>query len=62
MESPSVLEELTKSTCYDFRAIRSVVMKHTWELMEKERLPFREAIKRSWEDVKVQCLKLGALV
>jgi hypothetical protein len=57
-----VLEELTKDICYDFRAVRSVVMRHSWELMEKERIPFRVAIKRSWEDVKKKCLELGALV
>ena len=59
---PQVLEDLNKNVCQDFRAVRSVVMKHTWELMEKEKLPFRTAIKRSWDEVKKQCLKLGAVI
>lgn len=64
VEEPAsrVLEQLTKDVCYDFRAIRSAVMKHAWELMEKERQPFRTAIKRAWDEVKRQCGKLGAVV
>jgi hypothetical protein len=57
-----VLEDLTKEVCYDFRAIRSAVMKRAWEIMDKEKVSFHDAIKRAWEEVKKQCWKLGAVV
>ncbi len=56
------LEELTKEVCYDFRAVRSTVMRRAWEIMDTEKVRFRDAIKRAWDEVKRQCWKLGAVI
>lgn len=53
---------LDKETCYDFRKVRAYVMCHAWELMEKEKIPFREAIRRSWSDTKTECAKISAII
>lgn len=58
----TIVEDLTKEICNDFRAIRSAVMRRAWELMDTEKIPFRNAIKRAWNEVKKQCFKLGAVV
>jgi hypothetical protein len=56
-EKKTVIEaRLTKEVCESFRGVRSVVMKRAHELMAEERLPFRDAIKRAWEEVKTTCL------
>jgi len=62
IKSYPVLGELTKEVCYDFRAVRSAVMRRAWEIMDTERVPFRDAIKRAWDEVKRQCWKLGAVI
>ena len=53
---------LTKDICYDFRGIRRWVMAKAWDLMEKERIPFREAIRRAWAEAKRECAELGAYI
>ena len=57
-----ILKTLTKDTCIDFRAIRRFVMAKAWELMEREKLPFREAIKKGWEYARAECGKLGVTI
>ncbi|MEM2445746.1 MAG: hypothetical protein QW734_03725 [Candidatus Bathyarchaeia archaeon] len=51
---------LTKDVCMDFRAIRARVLCRTWEIMEKEKIGFAPAIKKSWQEHKIECTKLGA--
>ena len=55
-------EPLTKDRCYDFRAIRQWVMCKTWDIMEKEHIRFADAIKKAWEEAKIQCLAVGARI
>jgi len=63
MKCKILLEKgLDKETCYDFRKVRAYVMCHTWELMEKEKIPFREAIRRSWADTKKGCAEVSAII
>ena len=58
-----VLEQpMTKERCYDFREIRSWVMYRAWEILETEKVPFRTAISRAWDDAKRKCAELGAIV
>ena len=58
-----VLEQpMTKDVCYDFREVRSRVMYKAWQIMEEERVPFREAIKRAWDWAKGECAEVGAIV
>ena len=51
---------LTKDVCYDFRGIRRWVMCKAWEIMEKEKVPFRTAIRTAWDEAKKLCLEIGA--
>jgi len=51
-----------KEICWDFREIRAVVMCKAWELMEKEHIPFREAIRRAWDWAKIECAEAGAYI
>ncbi|MEO0090936.1 MAG: hypothetical protein ABIK75_07530 [candidate division WOR-3 bacterium] len=44
----------------DFRAIRARVLCRAWEIMEKEKIGFAPAIKKSWQEHKIECTKLGA--
>jgi hypothetical protein len=55
-------EPLTKEQCYDFRAIRRRAMAFGWKRYESERIPFREAIKKGWSDVKSACKEIGAII
>jgi len=58
-----VLEKgVTKDVCYDFRRIRAYVMCKAWKIMEEEKVPFRSAIKRAWDEAKRECAEAGALV
>ena len=58
-----VLERpITKDLCYDFRGIRQWVLCNTWKLMEEKRIPFAQAIRESWRQVKDKCIKVGAVV
>ena len=53
---------MTKERCYDFREIRRWVMCKAWELMETEKLRFRDAVKKAWDLVRIECAKVGAYV
>jgi len=53
---------LTKDVCYDFRAIRQKVMCRAWQLMEERKLPFRDAVRTAWKEIKEECAKIGAVV
>ena len=53
-------EKLTKDRCFDFRGVRQWVMCRTWEMMEKERVPFAEGIRRAWDEIKSKCSEVGA--
>lgn len=55
-------EARTKEICWDFRQIRAVVMCRSWAILEKEHIPFREAVRRSWEWVKDKCYAAGAYI
>ena len=48
--------------CWDFREIRAVVMCLAWKKMEEEHMPFREAIRRAWDEVKIECAEAGAYI
>jgi len=55
----AVLERgITRDVCLDFREIRRFVICKAWKIMEKEKVPFRDAIKRSWAGAKEECRKL----
>jgi len=66
MAFPLTKEELeatlTKDACYDFRLVRSFVMRRCWNIFQEEKIPFGQTVKRAWADVKEVCLKRGALV
>ena len=53
---------LDKETCYDFRKVRGYVMCKAWDIMDKERVPFREAIRRSWAETKSECMEKSAVI
>ena len=55
-------KEKRKNICWDFRAIRAVVLCRSWELMEKEHIPFRSAVKRAWDWAKDKCAEVGAYI
>jgi len=55
-------EVLDPSTCYDFKEVRKWVMLRCWTIFEEERVPFREAIRRAWGDVKSVCREKGAYI
>jgi len=55
-------EKLTRDICYDFRAVRHWVMLRTWTIFEEERVPFREAVRRGWADVKAVCAEKAAYI
>jgi len=55
-------EPPTKEECFDFRAIRARVMCRAWEIMEEERVPFREAITKAWKNTKEACAKVKAII
>lgn len=42
--------------CQDFRKVRAYVMCKAHDVMAKERIPFRDAIRRGWQDVKKVCV------
>lgn len=55
-------QPMEKSVCYDFREIRSRVMYRAWQIMEEEKVPFKEAVKRAWAWAKSECAKVDAIV
>jgi len=55
-------EALTKERCHDFREQRRWVMCRAWDLMETEHIPFHDAIKRAWDELKERCAKIGAYI
>jgi len=48
---------ITKEICSDFRKTRSYVMCRAWDLVSKEKIPFRDAIRAAWEEVTRACMK-----
>lgn len=59
----AVLQEpMTKELAYDFKRIRARVMCRAWQAMETERIPFRVAISRAWEDIRREARQIGASV
>ena len=53
----AVLSKLySKELCMDFRAIRSRVMCSAWARMDEEHIPFRQAIREAWGDIRVECM------
>jgi hypothetical protein len=50
---------LDQNTCLDFRKVRAYVMCLAWDKMAKEKLQFRDAIRRSWEVTRDMCTRLG---
>jgi len=55
-------QPLTKDRCFDFRESRRWTMCKAWELMETQKIPFREARKLAWEELKKECAKIGAII
>jgi len=53
---------MTKSVCYDFREIRRWVMCKTWALMETEKLPFKDSIKKAWAEARAKCAEVSAAI
>jgi hypothetical protein len=49
-------QPLSKDVCYDFRKIRQWVMCKTWDTMEKEKISFKSAIRKSWSEAKKVCV------
>jgi len=55
-----VLEKgITEAICKSFRGIRSWVMCRAFELIEKEKMGFRDALKTAWAEAHEKCLELG---
>lgn len=50
----TVLGEIPK--CYDFSGTRRFAACRAWDLMESEKISWREAISRAWEEVKSKCV------
>jgi len=50
------LKALSPQVCKDFRAVRKIVMKEAHRLIREEKLPFKEAMSKSWAEVKTKCL------
>ncbi len=58
-----VLEKgVSKDICYDFRKVRSYVMCKAWDILDREKVPFRSAIRRAWEEAKKECAEAGAII
>ena len=55
-------QPITKELCYDFRKTRQWVLCNSWALMEKEKIRFGDAIKKSWTDLKAKCAEAGAIM
>jgi len=55
-------QPVTKDLCYDFRKIRQRVLCRAWELIEKEKIPFRDAIRKSWREIKEECARISAVI
>jgi len=53
---------LTREICQDMRARLSWLLCHAWDIHEKERISFREAVRRSWNDLKSGCLERGVVI
>lgn len=47
---------LSKESCADFKGVRKIVMKEAHRLIREEKISFREAMIRSWAEVKRKCL------
>jgi len=58
--SAILAEALTKDRCFDFRGVRQWVMCRSWELIEKERKRFGDAIRQAWREIKDKCRDIGA--
>lgn len=55
----SLEEPVTREICLDFRGVRRRVMCAAWRSMEEEKVPFREAVRRSWDQVLAGCREAG---
>lgn len=54
----SILNEpYSPEMCADFRRMRSRVMCRAWELMDKQRMTFKEAVNAAWKEVKAGCVQ-----
>jgi hypothetical protein len=50
---------LDKELCLDFREVRRRNMCRAWEILEKEKVTFKEAVKRSWDETLEGCRSAG---
>jgi hypothetical protein len=53
---------LTKDRCFDFRESRRWALCETWKLFEERKIPFKEARKLAWEEMKKKCAEIGAYI
>ncbi len=52
-------EPVSRETCLSFRDVRRRVMCDTWKRVEEEKIPFREAVRRSWDKALEDCRGAG---
>jgi hypothetical protein len=55
-------QPLTKDRCFDFSESRRWAMCRSWEIFEKQKIPFSEARKLAWEELKKKCAEIGAYI
>ncbi len=48
-----------KDACLDFRDTRARVMCQAWHIMDEEKVPFKEAVRSSWDRSKKDCAVVG---
>jgi hypothetical protein len=52
-------EPVTRDVCLSFGDVRRRVMCDAWRRVEEERVPFREAVRRSWDRTLEDCRGAG---
>ena len=55
-------QKITKDLCYDFRKIRQYVLCLAWDIMEKRKVRFADAIREAWREAKSKCAEVSAVI
>lgn len=48
-------QPVTPAVCLNFRQVRRHVLCDAWQRVREENIPFREAVRRSWDKALDQC-------
>jgi len=58
-ETVSQVGVWTKESCLDPHLRYSNITRRAWSIMRQEKIPFKDAMRKAWDEATEECRKLG---